>query len=427
MAGIFSRITTILDLFEGRGANVDGSSGYGNVFAVQSGRNDAGVSVTVDTLLEDSTVIAGLGAITNGISQVPMQVRRKTEMGSELLLQHPIQRLLERPNAYQTCSEFKEAVVTSILVHGNAFIRIIRVGGQPRQLIPMDPSEITVGATAMGLPSYNHNSFGKMSNEEVIQIRDVSTYTPQGESRLMLSAQRIGALKAADRLMSTTFRNGVSVNYAITTEGAISADERAAFAKALKDTFGQGGTGQGGAMVLPAGSSMNALKGTTPADADLRALRQDLIREIAAIFGVPAYMLGVSGDEKYNNVRQKTTSFHRDTLNPLMVKIQEAFTMKLLGDGEFIEFDVVDFVKGAVNEQAQVASQLVSAGIWTPNEGREYLGKNPSDQEHADMLIEPNSSSTESETVSETVESTGGEDGPQSLDNRPERDEANNG
>lgn len=426
MARLFSTVTSLFDLISGRGPRTP-ASGAGQFFVAQSGYTQSGEQVSVDTLLEDATVIAGINAITSGISQIPMLVKKKTENGYVLQDNHPVQKVLMRPNVFQTPSEFKKSIVTSILVHGNAFIKIIRVDGQVRQLVPMDASDVTLGANRAGMPTYSHDEFGIIPPQDIIHIRDVSNFTPQGHSRLLLAAERIGALKAADRQMATTFRNGVNMNYIITMDAPMAADEREAFQTKLSEQFGKEGNNQGGALALPSGATMQAVKGSTPADTDLRALRQDMIREIAAVFGVPAYMLGTSGDEKYNNVRQKLASFHRDTLNPIMVSIQEAFTLKLLDDRDCVYFDVEDFVKGAFNEQADVATRLVGGGIWSPNEGRAYVGKNPvksTEEFDYDMPIPPNSSTTESETVSETVEGgTGGEDGPQSLENRPERAE----
>ena len=167
---------------------------------------------------------------------------------------------------------------------------------------------------------------------------------------------------------------------------------------------------------------MSAIKGSTPADADLLSLRQELKNEIAGVFRVPSFMIGGTGADKYNNVRQRLSSFHRDTLQPIICNIEEAFTLKLLdGTKEAVTIDVTTFIKGDVDNQSVIAQRMVQSGVWTPNEVRAYVGTNPHDSEFADQLIEPNSTSTE--TVTEVVEpSTGGEDGPQSSENR-ERDD----
>ena len=414
--------TTLLDLWRRRGTQTNATSNYGFVFNNTSGRTQSGVNVSVENLLTDATIVSGVNAIAKGISQIPMEAKRKESDGRKVILpDSDLQMLLDRPNVFQTPSEFKQTIVTSLIINGNCFIRIIRVGDKVMQLIPMDPDDISIGSTSGGFPSYTHDQYGDIPLEDIVHIRDVTTWSPQGNSRLLLAAERIGALRAADKLMSRTFKNGISINYAVETAAEMNADAAAAFSEQLKKLFGENGSQNGGVMLLGDGATVQQLKGATPADADIRALRQDLIREIAAVFGVPAYMLGTSGDEKYNNIRQKNASFTRDTLMPIMVNIQEALTLKLSQGNEIIEFNPTEFVKGAVNEQAIVANSLVSGGIWTQNEGRRFMDMNPVDDPAADILIPPNSSTNTN--IADDEAATGGEDGPQSLDNRPERGE----
>ena len=382
----FNQATSLLDLILGRSGRSGPTDQFGFVYANTSGRTQSGENVDTYNMLDDATMVTGINAIAKGISQIPITVKRKQPDGSKASEpDSDLQLLLDKPNVFQTPSEFKQNIITSILTNGNCFLRIIRVGGRAMQLVPMDPQHIVMGSNPAGFPTYSHQEFGNIPAEDVIHIRDVVTWVPQGSSRCLLAAERIGALRAADKLISRTFRNGVSVNYAVTTEASMEADTATEFTRSLSDAFGQNGTNTGGIVLLGDGAQIQALKGSTPADADLRDLRENLIREIAALLGVPAYLLGVSGDEKYNNVRQKTAAFTRDTLMPLMVSIQEAITLKLAETGQIVEFDPRDFVKGAINEQAQVAVQLVSSGIMTPNEARAFLDMNPVMK--MDMLI----------------------------------------
>ena len=418
----FNQATSLLDLiFRPNSARNGPTDQFGFVYANTSGYTQSGENVDTYNLLDDATMVTGINAIAKGISQIPFEVRRKMPDGSkEYQPDHPIQILLDKPNVFQTPSEFKQNIVTSILINGNCFLRIIRAGGRAVQLVPMDPQDIVMGSTTGGFPSYTHEHFGEIPAEDIIHIRDVVTWVPQGSSRCILAAERIGALRAADKLIAKTFRDGVSINYAVTTEASVEPDTAHEFSKALSEAFGQQGRNTGGVVFLGDGAQISTLKGTTPADADLRSLRENLIREIAALLGVPAYLLGVSGDERYNSIRQKTASFTRDTLMPIMIAIQEAMTLKLMDNrSDIVEFNPTDFIKGAINETEQVATSLVSNGIMTPNEARLFMDMNPVDDPNADLLIAPNSSSN---TNVNEEEPTGGEDGPQSLDNRPDRD-----
>ena len=433
---IFDQRNTFLDFILGRGGKQGYDADTGFNFVTVSNNNTAGEQVNVENLLEEPTVSSCVSVITNGITQLPMCVKRMNPDGTFVILDnHPIKSLLKRPNAYQTPTEFKSSIITSLLTHGNCFIRIIRAGnpddgsntsGRPIQLVPMDPIDITIGANSFGIPVYHHETFGTVVAENIIHIRDITTVNPQGHSRLLLAAEVIGAKKAADRLMGETFKSGVNLSYAIETQAPLTEDQKKIYSAQLEKLHGSGGLNRGGIILLDSGT-IKPVKGLTPADADLRELRARLINEIAGTLQVPSFMVGGTGNDKYNNVRQRLTSFHRDTLQPIIANIEEAMSYKLLdNDNESIWFDISDYIKGDIDSQGAYARENVRAGIWTQNEARLYLGMNPMDDPQADLLIPPNSTSTETTSVVED-EPTGGEDGPQSNENRPDRDPDNGG
>ena len=129
-------------------------------------------------------------------------------------------------------------------------------------------------------------------------------------------------------------------------------------------------------------------------------------------------MIGGTGADKYNNVRQRLSSFHRDTLQPIIANIEEAMTLKLIDSAdEHVYFDIRDFIKGDFENQMSVAADAVSNGIWTPNEAREYIGTNRSEQPEADQLIPPNSTVNENIEGRDPADATGGSDGPQGEEN----------
>ena len=384
----YDQTFSLFDLFRGQGGRQSPNDQQGFIFVDQSGRTNSGESVTVDNLLEEATVVSCVNAITQGINQIPVYVKRESADGNfEIMKSHPISKLMRRPNDYQTAVEFKSSIVTSMLIHGNAFIYIVRAGmaggdtgkplsntrGRAAQLYPLEPSDITIGSNALGRPSYSHEEYGTIPTENIIHIRDLTTFVPQGLSRALLAAEIIGAKKAADSLMSEAFRNGANLNYVVSSDVPLDATKLTNMQKQMKSAFGQRGNRNGGAMFIEQGT-VEAIKGLTPADVDLRELREQLIREIAAVFRVPAFMVGADAGSTYNNVRQYWTAFHRDTLSPILKNIEDAITLKLLDGDDYLCFDIQEIIKGDIDVTSKVAALMVSNGMWTPNDGRTYAG-----------------------------------------------------
>jgi HK97 family phage portal protein len=172
--------------------------------------------------------------------------------------------------------------------------------------------------------------------------------------------------------MAETFQNGVSINYSVELEATLDDTSREALYAQLKNAFGQGGSRRGGIAVLE-GGKLSAIKGSTPADADLRELRGALINEIAALFRVPASLVG-GQSEKYSNVTARLASMYRDSFAPIIISIEQAFTNNLLSNGNTLRFDVGSLVKGDLATQITLATQAVAGGIITPNEARVFIG-----------------------------------------------------
>ena len=368
--------TNIFDLFTGR-------TRVSQILSTSTSiGTNSGEVLSVEELVNETTVVNCIDVIASGIAQLHAVVI-DNNTSTALDQRIAVSRVLKRPNDYQTQYSFTYSIVSSLLSKGNAYIRIIR---NPRtkevmQMIPMDASRMTVNANAAGAPVYHNYDFGDMLAADVIHIKDINTDDPEGLSRVRLGRDRIGAMKAADSLIGRTFRDGISMDYVIMTDENLDAEKAQEYIEALKGSLG---TRDGRNFTLmTGGGSVQSLKGMTPADAELRQIRQDLIKEIAALFKVPAYLVGGSGDQKYSNVRQQQASLYRDTYLPIITNIEQAMSLKLILRGDAsVHFDVSDLLKGDVESTARVALQMVSGGIWTPNEGRSYTGKARMDEEN---------------------------------------------
>ena len=349
-------------------------------------KSAAGRTVSVFNALENTTVLSCVNVISQTIAQLPWDIQRRTPLGYETVENHSLSRILRQPNSFQSGYQFKAGILVDLLVHGNAYIRIQRAGVQVLDLIPMEPSKMKVSSNDAGFPIYTHESYeGDMTNEDVIHIKDIAGHNITATSRVVLASERVGALNAADFLISETFKYGITLNYAIEIDGSLDENKLIKLQQQLGEAFGSGGIRRGGAAILENGK-ITAIKGTTPADADIRNLRDQLIREICGLMRVPASMAGGMGDEKYNNVTAKYASFYRDTINPLVINIEEAISSKLLSSNETVKFDISLLIKGDTASQIDYVTKARQAGVMTQNEGRIYLGWTPLEGEGYDEL-----------------------------------------
>lgn len=346
-----------------------------NGFSFNSGTSTkAGVIIRPEDALKDATVLACVHTIASTVAQLPIGV---IDVNGVDVSTGKLPALLKRPNEYQTSYSLKYSMVSSLLTHGNIFLRVIMTkSGVPVQIVPIDPSEMTISNNVMGMPIYEHNTHGVIPTKEVIHVQDVAGFNSTGLSRVVLAAERIAALIAADQLIGDTFRNGINVSHVFTAPQGTPKDKMDQMRSDLQTRYANDGINRGGGILLE-GATLQAVKGATPADADLRAIREHLIQEIASVFRIPASMVGGGESAKYSNLRQSQTSFYRDTISPITESIQQAFDLKLGDANQSVVFDVSSLMKGDQESQVRMYTQAITGGFLTPNEARESLGYQP--------------------------------------------------
>jgi HK97 family phage portal protein len=132
--------------------------------------------------------------------------------------------------------------------------------------------------------------------------------------------------------------------------------------------------GQG--MLLDQGMKYTPLDMLTLQDTQAAELKIQTMKRICGLFGVPPAMIGIA-DQKYNNTQTMLDEFYKSTMYPTIVNVQDKLKQQLFNGypSLCIQFDTSNFLKGAPLDQINYVKAGVEAGILTPNEAREYLGK----------------------------------------------------
>ena len=98
-------------------------------------------------------------------------------------------------------------------------------------------------------------------------------------------------------------------------------------------------------------------------------------RTIAAIFGVPPFLLGVG---EYN--KDAWNSFIQNTIRPIAISIQQEMTKKLIiSEKMYLKFNVRSLMDWDLQTIYQVFGGLSDKGIVTGNEVRDMIGMSPVD------------------------------------------------
>jgi HK97 family phage portal protein len=106
--------------------------------------------------------------------------------------------------------------------------------------------------------------------------------------------------------------------------------------------------------------------------------REQLIRDIARIFRIPAHLIMASGGDTqtYQNVEQASLNFLTHTITPWLRRVEIGLS-RVLPIGTDIAFDTSSLLRTDALTRARVNTLNVQMGARTPNEVRQIEGLEP--------------------------------------------------
>ena len=131
------------------------------------------------------------------------------------------------------------------------------------------------------------------------------------------------------------------------------------------------------------GGVLKQLGTGSASDTDLRALRQDLIREIAAAFGVPPFSVGGSGDVKFSNVVARNAQFFQNAVLPVADALKDRLELAF---DTTVSYDPERLMKGDFLHQAEVATRAAGGAVLTPKQAAKLYYNLDQMAEGADQL-----------------------------------------
>lgn len=282
-----------------------------------------------------------------------------------------------------------EAVTTHLLLHGNAFVRVIEDGdAMPAELFALRPERVTIEADARGWPAaYRYKvkdaasriaARDGLGRPGMVHLRFAHPLDDHyGLGCLGAAAPAVAVHNAAAAWNKSLLDNAARPSGALVYEpgdgAALSAEQFERLRTEMEARFsGSGNAGR--PMLLEGGLKWQAMS-LTPADMEFSELKAAAAREIALAFGVPPLLLGLPGDATYANYKEANRALWRLTVLPLAEKI-----LRGIGDalgawwpGLRLAIDV-DQVTALAEDRERLWRQVSAADFLNDEEKREMLG-----------------------------------------------------
>jgi HK97 family phage portal protein len=339
----------------------------------------SGEVVSPRTALSIGTVYACSRLIAQTIATLPCQFYKADPEGRGTLARdHPLYMLLhDQPNADMTAVTFWEAVVVHILLWGNAYIKIDRIGTRVVALAPMVPDRLTARPNTDGSITYFYSWRGniiELQEDEVMHIKGFTLDGRLGMSIVGQARETLGIAMAADKSAASFFRNGMKPSMVFTVDKFLPEPQRKRFEEETKEKL-VGAINSGGWALLEGGMKAEAIS-MKPEDAQLLSTRAFSVEEICRWFGVQPVMIGHMEKSTAwgTGLEQMNLWFLTYTLRPLLKSIEQAIRMSLLNPGEksayYAEFNVDALLRADSAGRAALMKTMAENGLRTRNELR---------------------------------------------------------
>lgn len=357
---------------------------YGNLREANTGK-----SITLDTAMRVTAVLACARVVAEGIAQVPFKLYRGEGRTRESAKDHPLYDVLHRrPNDWMSSFELRELMGYHCTL-AKGFTAFANRGrrGQVVELIPIMPHTVQVIQNADWSLTYriaaSNGSTQDFPQEAIWHVRGPSWNGVVGMDLISLAREAIGLAVAAEESQSTFHRRGARPGGLYSVEGALSATQYASLKKWIDDNYA-GDSAAGSTMLLDRAAKFTPQR-MSGVDAQHLETRRFQIEEICRAFRVMPIMAGYSDKAAtYASAEQMFLAHVVHTLSPWYERIEQSADCQLLtkqdrDGGHYVKFTTAGLLRGALKDTAEYLGALVDKGIMTRNEAREKLELNPLD------------------------------------------------
>lgn len=323
-------------------------------------------------------IMTGCRRIAELIGSLTIHLMENTDSGDTRIVNELSRKLDIEPNDYMTRKTWIESIVMNLLLYGNgnSIVTVTTTTGAKGdvlldQLTPIEAYRVTlddVNRRVMidGIPYDDDQILHFILNPDPMNL-----WRGQG---IRISLKELAeaiqqANKTKNDFLSTEYMPSLIVKVDALTEEFASMEGR----KKLIESYAESGK-RGDPWIIPAEQfQVEQVKPLTLADLAIKDTVELDKRAVAAVLGVPPFLLGV-GDYK----KEEWNAFVNNTVKPIVIGLQQEMTRKLiLSPYWYIKFNVLSLLDWDIKTVSDVFGSLSDRGFVTGNEVRDRIGMSP--------------------------------------------------
>ncbi len=323
--------------------------------------------------------------IATGMGEVKWRLYRGSERSERSQIsEHPILKLLDFANEFQTGQEIIELTSIHMDLAGRAYWYLPRNGlGVPGEVWVLPPHLMKPIPDEMNFIKgyiYTHgNEQIPFATNEIIRFPMPDPINPYGGvGYAQAAAVELDSESYAGKWNRNFFYNSARADAVLETEGRLNDEQYEQLRSQWKGQH-QGLSRAHKVAILEGGLTYKQIQ-VSQKDMDFPNLRRQTRENLLFTFGMPLSVMGISENVNRANAEAGDYTFARWLIKPRLTRIKNKLNEQLLPmfpqakNGE-LDFDEV--VPETIEQKKSLAESGVKAGYMTINEGRKLTGLDP--------------------------------------------------
>lgn len=339
----------------------------------------------------NAVYFACIEALAFSFPEPPLLVWEDESDDAAQVPNHPLRKLLRKPNADMGEAELHAAIITWMAIGGNAYLHKGRNSrGQVVELRPYHDGQITpVAASEPDAASWiDHYELSNgtdkptdIPREDIVHIKWPALDPKQpwmAQPPILAAAREVDSDNEASRYVTTLLKNDAVPRTIVkqSTQRFMNDDEVRRAKAQFKENYG--GDNLGGVLILEAGADIERLS-LNMEELNFAALHDIPEQRICAVMKVPAVVAGLGDDPTYANSEQAWLRFTLATLVPLWRTVSSEIQADLapeFGNGVAVRHNLAKVQALQENEDAKWGrvDKAFTSGYLGFYESRAMLG-----------------------------------------------------
>jgi HK97 family phage portal protein len=335
--------------------------------------SQSGTVVNQETVFTVNAIFSAVSLISDTISTLPVDSYIRLDGLRRPFRPRPA--WVTKPDVDTTKEAFYGAVIVSMLLDGNAFVRVYaNRRGDITNLVVLNPIDVEIRRNGVGRVMYEVKGESRLlSSENVIHVPDVvRPGAVRGVSRVEALKEDFGLAIALRSYAARFFGSGATTQGIIEYPNKLTGEQ----AKMLQENFDSRHKGwkRSHRTGILSGGATYKTTSVTNDQAQFIDSRRMAVEDVARAFNVPPHLLGLPGTNSYASVEQNNLAWVIHCLRPIVQKLESAFSPLMArsagGETAFIKFNLDGLLRADINSRMTAYSTGLLSGFLTINDVR---------------------------------------------------------